>query len=121
MWEIAINARPTNRIGTGCQCRGRTFARTTIATPGPAQAKEMLRVRSVIRGVMAALSLPTSKKIEREERHGTGKDPPHRLGRPEQRRLHSDGRRVRRQSSAGVRALASAALMSRSSEPTPLT
>src|SRR3954466_14793339 len=85
MWETAINARPANRIGTGCQCPGRTFASTTIATPGPAQANEMLRVRSVIRGFMAALSLPTSKRIERAERHGTGKDPPHQLGRPERR------------------------------------
>src|SRR3954464_5112105 len=96
MWEIAINVRPVNRIGTGCQCRGTTFASTTIATPGLAQATEMLRVRSVIRGFMAALSLSTSNRIERGQRHGTGKIR-HQLGRPERRRLHPDDGRIHRE------------------------
>jgi len=46
---------------------------------------------------MAAISLPTSAKIKRGEKHGTGKDPPDQLGRPERRRLHSDDRGFRRQ------------------------
>ena len=56
--ETAISARPAKSSGTGCHCGGSTAASTTIATPGAAQANDILLVSSLtpaIRGFMRAI------------------------------------------------------------------